>query len=81
MILATSKPGTPTEIESGVKTRDFTVKAGNTGHNVTVIQLTDLHIGYCNDEDLKNPTLASTDEHRLWPGLSRVLSNLDETLS
>ena len=81
MILATSKPGAPTETESGVKTRDFTVKAGNTGHSVTMIQLTDLHIGYCNDEDLKNPTLASTDEHRRWPGLSRVLSNLDETLS
>ena len=81
MILTTTRPGTPTETASGVKTREFTVKAGNTGHSISVIQLTDLHIGYCNDEDLNNPTLASTDEYRRWPGLSRVLSNLDQTLN
>lgn len=80
MTLATSGPGTPTAIESGVKTREFYIKAGNTGHLASVIQLTDLHIGYCNEEDLENPTLESTDEYRQWPGLSRVLSNLDSTL-
>lgn len=81
MMFETSKLEYPTTLANGLKTRDFTIRAGETGHSVTVVQLTDLHIGYCNDEDLKNPTLASTDEHRRWPGLSRVLSNLDETLS
>lgn len=60
MIIETAEPGVPTAIASGLKTRDFRIKAGETGHSVTVVQLTDLHIGYCNEEDLKNPTLAST---------------------
>lgn len=81
MTLATTRPGTPAAIESGLKTREFHIKAGNTGHSVSVIQLTDLHIGYCNDEDLKNPTLESTDANRFWPSLTKVLSNLDSALN
>lgn len=81
MIIETAEPGVPTAIASGLKTRDFRIKAGETGHSVTVVQLTDLHIGYCNEEDLKNPTLASTYANRRWPSLNRVLGNLTNALN
>ena len=63
-MLETSELTTPTALANGLKTRDFTIRAGETGHSVTVVQLTDLHIGYCNEEDLNNPTLASTAQNR-----------------
>lgn len=81
MTIETVAPELPTAMESGLKTREFRIKAGNTGHSVTVIQLTDLHIGCCNEEDMKNPTLASTYANRKWPSQSRVLQNLDAALN
>lgn len=80
-MIDTTKPGAPTAIASGLKTREFKIKAGKTGHSVTLVQLTDLHIGYCNTEDLKNPTLASTYANRTWPNLNNVLRNLTNALN
>jgi len=48
----------------GMSIRDLTIDVGLDGEEVTVIQLTDLHLGDCTEEDLKNPTLASTYEKR-----------------
>ena len=86
-MLETSELTTPTALANGLKTRDFTIRAGETGHNVTVVQLTDLHIGYCNEEDLNNPTLASTAQNRgesatppTWPNRNSVLRNLGYAL-
>lgn len=83
-MIETSKLKSPTTQSDGLKTRDFTIKAGETGHSLTIVQLTDLHLGYCNEEDLKNPTLKSTMEHRgetaipkpQWPNKNNVLRNL-----
>ena len=67
------KPRDPTpEIErpwvlkynNGISIRDLTIDVGLEGEEVTVIHLTDLHLGDCTEEDLKNPTLASTYEKR-----------------
>lgn len=88
-MIETAKPTAPTALTNGLKTRDFTVKAGKTGGRVTLVQLTDLHIGYCNAEDLLNPTLKSTSEYRgtdatvekSWPNLQYVLRNLEYGLN
>lgn len=67
--------GTPTALANGLKTRDFTIKAGKTGHSVIVVQLTDLHIGICNEKDLGNKTLAQTYAVRGWSKRPAVIQN------
>ncbi|HBF15580.1 MAG TPA: hypothetical protein DDW30_07890 [Clostridiales bacterium] len=71
----TSKLEYPTTQSDGLKTRDFTIKAGETGHSLTIVQLTDLHIGICNEEDLANDTLAKTYEVRGWSKRAEVTQN------
>ena len=60
--------------------RDLTIKAGLGGEKVIVSQLTDAHLNYCNEEDLKDPVLASTYEHRTWKKDNASLGNLQNTL-
>lgn len=60
--------------------RDLTIKAGLGGEKVVISQLTDAHINYCNEEDLKDPVLASTYEHRTWKKDKASLENLQKTL-
>lgn len=65
---------------SGMIMRELSIKAGLGGEKVVISQLTDAHLNYCNEEDLKDPVLASTYEHRTWKKDNASLGNLQNTL-
>ena len=69
-----------TTLPSLVVMRSLTIKAGLGGEKVIISQLTDAHINYCNEEDLKDPVLASTYENRTWLKDKKSLPNLQNTL-
>ena len=77
-----------TDEKTGIVVRDVSISTDKGGDAVTVIQLTDVHLNYCNDADLKNPTLKSTWENRRWLKItrengehgSRALNNLKSCL-
>lgn len=54
------------DFRSGVIVRDLTIKTNKGGDPLTLYQITDMHINYCNEKDLKDPVLKSTYENRLW---------------
>ena len=60
-----------TDEQTGISVRDVTISTEKGGDAVTVIQLTDVHLNYCTDADLQNPTLKSTWENRNWLRISR----------
>lgn len=49
-----------------VVVRELTIKAKKSGTPLEIVQLTDIHFNYCNEEDLKDPVLKSTYENRKW---------------
>lgn len=87
-MIETTKPSQPYDSGyNGLKTRDFNIKVGETGHHVTLIQLTDLHIGLCNEADKDNVTLMGKDGEkngtyykRTWPNQNDVKRNLTSAL-
>lgn len=60
-----------TDKQTGISVRDVTVSTAKGGDAVTIIQLTDIHLNYCTDTDLQNPTLKSTWKNRSWLRISR----------
>lgn len=80
-----TEPDTPKDpwhygMWNDVKIREVTIDSGKGGDPVTVIQLTDLHIGTCTAEDLKNPTLKSTFENRKWGANGAFVPNAKASL-
>lgn len=80
-----TEPDTPKDpwhygMWNDVKIREVTIDSGKGGAAVTVIQLTDLHIGTCTAEDLKNPTLKSTFENRKWGANGAFVPNAKASL-
>ena len=61
----------------GVIERLLTVRTQKGGAPLEICVMTDLHINYCNEEDLKDPVLASTAEHRVAFDRRHVLPNID----
>ena len=57
--------------DSGVMVRDVQINTRKGGEPVKIIQMTDLHLNYCTDEELKNPTLAGTWQNRVWQKVQR----------
>ena len=51
---------------NGVVVRELTIKAKKSGTPLEIVQLTDIHFNYCNEEDLKDAVLKSTYENRKW---------------
>ncbi len=78
-----------TDERTGISVRDVAISTAKGGNAVTIIQLTDVHLNYCTDADLQNPTLKSTWENRNWlrisregdEYISRSLKNLKSCLS
>ena len=52
--------------DSGVFFRNFTLDSKKGGEPVEILQITDIHFNYCNENDLKDEELADTFEHRKW---------------
>lgn len=80
-----TEPDTPKDpwhygTSGNVKTREMTIDSGKGGDAVTVVWMTDLHIGTCTTEDLKNPTLKSTFENRKWGANGAFVPNAKATL-
>jgi hypothetical protein len=61
--------------------RDLTIKAGLGGEKVVISQLTDIHLSYYNEEDLKDPVLKEAYEVFDWRKDNANLENFQKTLS
>ena len=66
-----TEPDTPKDpwhygMWNDVRIREVTIDSGKGGDPVTVIQLSDLHLGDMTQKDLENPTLLSTWRFREW---------------
>lgn len=80
-----TEPDTPKDpwhygMWNDVRIREVTIDSGKGGDPVTVIQLSDLHLGMCTAEDLKNPTLASTAQYRKWGANGAFVPNAKSAL-
>ena len=63
-----------------VKIREISIDSGKGGDPVTVIQLTDLHLGDMTQKDLENPTLLSTWRFREWGAHGKFAPNAKASL-
>lgn len=52
--------------DTGVYFRNFRIDSGKGGEPVEILQITDVHFNYCNEDDLKDPELAYTAVCRKW---------------
>ena len=66
---------------NGVNVREITIDSGKGGDAVEIVHMTDIHINYCTDEDLKDPVLKSTYENRTWLKNFAVRGNLERCLT
>ena len=78
-------PQTPNRVKYTVKPsqvllRELTIKAGLGGEKVIISQLTDIHLSYYNEEDLKDPVLKETYEKYTFKKDNETLENLQNTL-
>lgn len=64
----------------GVCVREITIDSEKNGREVTVGVIADPHFNKCNENDLKNPTLASTYEKRLWLANGSSVPNAEKSL-
>lgn len=66
------------QLGDGVMIREVEIDSGKGGDAVEIVQLSDTHFNYCNEEDLKDPVLASTWANRRafrYPGTQPALLN------
>lgn len=80
-----TEPDTPKDpwhygMWNDVKIREVTIDSGKGGDPVTVIQLTDLHLGDMTQKDLENPTLLSTWRFREWGAHGKFAPNAKASL-
>lgn len=80
-----TEPDTPKDpwhygMWNDVKIREVTIDSGKGGDPVTVIQLTDLHLGDMTQKDLENPTLLSTWKFREWGAHGKFAPNAKASL-
>ena len=69
-----------TDSRNGVKVRNLTIDTGWGGETVTVSQLSDIHINYCTENDLKDPVLNSTYQNRKWLKNFGSRTNLENSM-
>lgn len=67
-------------LENGVVLRDIVIDSGKGGDPIEIIQLTDVHINYCNEEDLTDPVLKDEYKDR-WLNHFGVKAKLERCLS
>lgn len=64
------------DMENGIVERTITINTGWGGESVNLVQMTDMHINYCNENDLKDPVLNSTYKNRTWLKNGESLPNI-----
>ena len=74
------------DFSNNVVVRTLTITTGWGGESVLIGQATDLHINYCNSNDLKDPVLYSTYQNRNWlkngaslPNVTRCMETLKKS--
>ena len=74
------------DVSNNVVVRTLNITTGWGGETVTIGQSSDLHINYCNSNDLKDPVLYSTYQNRKWlkdgaslPNVQRCLETLKKS--
>lgn len=69
-------------LSSGLMVRHVTIKTEKRGDPIEIVQLTDLHFNYCDEQDLAeaDPVLMSTLENRKWLANAKSLPNAQRAL-
>ncbi len=60
--------------------RRLVINTGWGGESVDIVQMTDMHINYCNENDLKDPVLKSTYQYRTWLKNGESLPNVERCM-
>ena len=60
--------------------RRLVINTGWGGESVDIVQMTDMHINYCNENDLKDPVLKSTYQNRTWLKNGASLPNIERCM-
>ena len=66
--------------DSGVFFRNFTLNSKKGGEPVEILQITDIHFNYCDENDLKDEELADTFEHRKWNANAASAESVKRTI-
>ena len=66
-----------TTLQDGVLARDITIKSNKHGRSLRIVQMTDIHLNFCNELDFaeNDPVLMSTYENRIWLKNGESLEN------
>ena len=60
--------------------RRLVINTGWGGESIDIVQMTDMHINYCNENDLKDPVLKSTYQNRTWLKNGASLPNIERCM-
>ena len=66
--------------EKGIVVRDLVIETGKGGEDITVVQLTDLHLSWVTENDLADPIISKTYESRTWTKDGRFWNNAKKCL-
>lgn len=68
------------DMENNIIERRLVINTGWGGESVDIVQMTDMHINYCNENDLKDPVLKSTYQNRTWLKNGASLPNIERCM-
>lgn len=66
--------------DSGIYFRNFTLDSGKGGVPVEILQITDIHFNYCNENDLKDEELSYTSVCRKWNANADSIRSVKRTM-
>lgn len=67
-------------MENNIVERTLVINTGWGGESINLVQMTDMHINYCNENDLKDPVLNSTYKNRTWLKNGESLPNIERCM-
>lgn len=68
------------DMSNNIVERQLVINTGWGGESVNIVQMTDMHINYCNENDLKDPVLKSTYQNRTWLKNGASLPNIERCM-
>ena len=69
-----------TTTENGIMIRDITINTGKGGADIEIVQLTDMHLSWINEQDLADEQLKATYETRSWGRNGSLWGNAERCL-
>jgi hypothetical protein len=61
--------------QNGITIRDIVIETGKGGEDIEIVQLTDMHLSYVNENDLQDPGIKSLYDSRTWGRNGQFLGN------